>query len=323
MYYCFLKEDLENLAKDDPLVIQTEYAKRLGKFCVVNLREKKVIDVNNNLINITGKKVILRATYDNMLYGISILKKHDANLIENEEDIIKIEEWYNLKLTKRPFFVININNLVKGELDSELIYFLQKKKKVFLKSKKKGFNVIVKSLSLLQKDLVLMEFIKKKCRQFGEILLITEFLEIKKDSLGLKESRTIVLEGNIINSSRMIHSLKHYVPKSHLNKSQEIVEYIRKIKEYPQNYALDIGEFIEDGKVYFDIIEINPLSSSMCYVNNSIFQDELYEIRNVRKKMMMGYEYCYDALRNPDRYFEIRSSNINYSYISEESFYFS
>ena len=89
--------------------------------------------------------------------------------------------------------------------------------------------------------------------------------------LGTREIRHIILNNQVVNSSRALHSLKHTVPKSHKNIAIHMVDHIRRLGVFPANYALDLGEFIDsNGNSYKDIVELNPISCSICYVNNSV-----------------------------------------------------
>lgn len=121
--------------------------------------------------------------------------------------------------------------------------------------------------------------------------------------LGTREIRHIILNNQVVNSSRVLHSLKHTVPKSHKNIAIHMVDHIRRLGVFPANYALDLGEFIDsNGNSYIDIVELNPISCSMCYVNNSIYADVIPEIGECQRQLMMGAEFCYDAIANPKNY---------------------
>ena len=82
-------------------------------------------------------------------------------------------------------------------------------------------------------------------------------------------------------------------------------DHIRRLGVFPANYALDLGEFIDsNGNSYIDIVELNPISCSMCYVNNSIYADVV----------------CYDAIANPKNYDMLRISNKSYTYTSDNQY---
>lgn len=79
--------------------------------------------------------------------------------------------------------------------------------------------------------------------------------------LGTREIRHVILNNQVVNSSRALHSLKHTVPKSHKNIAIHMVDHIRRLGVFPANYALDLGEFIDsNGNSYIDIVELNPIS---------------------------------------------------------------
>ena len=85
-------------------------------------------------------------------------------------------------------------------------------------------------------------------------------------------------------------------------------DHIRRLGVFPANYALDLGEFIDsNGNSYIDIVELNPISCSMCYVNNSIYADVVPE-------------FCYDAIANPKNYDMLRISNKSYTYTSDNQY---
>ena len=95
----------------------------------------------------------------------------------------------------------------------------------------------------------------------------------------------------------------------------------RRLGVFPANYALDLGEFIDsNGNSYIDIVELNPISCSMCYVNNSIYADVVPEIGECQRQLMMGAEFCYDAIANPKNYDMLRISNKSYTYTSDNQY---
>ena len=111
--------------------------------------------------------------------------------------------------------------------------------------------------------------------------------------LGTREIRHIILNNQVVNSSRSLHSLKHTVPKSHKNIAVHVADHIRSLGVFPDNYALDLGEFVDcNGDSYIDIVELNPISCSMCYVNNSIYTNVVPEISECQHQLMMGVEFC-------------------------------
>lgn len=167
-----------------------------------------------------------------------------------------------------------------------------------------------------------MDFLKNQNVNSNQILLLSKFIQMRTDSLGTRETRHVVLNNQLVNSSRLLHSLKHTVPKSHKNKAQEIVKQVEAVGTFPSNYILDLGEFTAEEDSYLDVVEFNPLSCSMCFVNNSIFEIAVPEITEIKKRLQIGFEFCYDAISYPKSYDLMRASNRNYTYFSEERYSF-
>lgn len=322
MYYCFLSEDIKNL-EGDPLTLQKEYAQKIGMLCIGDIAGHQILDESNRPINLAGHKVLLRSTYDNMIPGLRLLQNSGAELVETETDVEKIENWHNQKITHRRIWDIRLSDMEHGPLNGDLQEFLIKNRVVFLKSRRKGFSAVIKSSKILQRDSEVFFFLRNASAKYGVQMLLTSYHTLKTDSMGTRESRHVIMNGQVINSSRFVRAVKHTVPRSHIVKAGEIANKISDIEDFPKNYTLDLGEFLDsDEKVYIDIVELNPLSCSMCYVNNSIFDTVLPEIEEKQKQLFMGPEYCYDAIRNPQNYFMTRSSNRVYTYTSTERYSF-
>lgn len=251
MYYCFLKEEVNKLI-NDPLEIQRKYAQRLGRVCIGSLNEQTIVDEAGRSINIKNKKVLLRCTYDNLINGLHLLKKYGAGLAETEEDIKKIEEWYTLGFTERHLWEITLPDLlavqswVSGTADI-----------IFLKSKQKGFSAVISTARIANRDSSVIEFLETNSRKFGSKMILSKYFPIRSDSLGTRETRHVVLGHRVTSSSRMLHSIKHTVPRSHKTKAQTIADKIRYSGALPPNYVLDLGEFMDStGGVYLDIVEL-------------------------------------------------------------------
>ena len=325
MLYGFIKEDIKQLDKENPLYIQARYAQKIGKYCEMDLNKKIVIDNVGNAISIDNELIMLRCTCDNLNQGIRIYKEKGANLFEKYEDIQKIENWfYYGEIYNRIIIEVDYNKLkTKSAERRKLLDFISKYSIIFIKSKHKGFSCAVSVNILLEKRKAFIEFLSQQCAIWGEKLLICEYLNVKKDSLGKRESRHIVINGEVINSSRQTISLLHTVPKSHVKKAEEKAGIIKKIKGFPVNYVLDLCEFFVDEEKYIDVVEINPLTTSTCFINNSIFFDkEISVIRHKEEILGMGLEYYMDYTEKTYKYINNRTSNGEYNYLSEDFYEF-
>ncbi len=317
MFYCFLNEDIQGLTQD-PLNIQKEYAQRIGSLCIGDLEKQTVFIASGYDFANTDEKVLLRCSYDNLKAGLLLLEKHGVNLVETESDIEQIESWHTFGLTSRPIREVSLSELLMASPDT-----FGAPDKLFLKSKHKGFSAIIGTSRIVRRDPEVVSFLETQCGKYGTQIVVSKYVPIKTDSIGTRETRHIILDGCLANSSRFLHAVRHTVPRSHRVKAQELVHQIKALGTFPSNYVLDLGEFIDDdGTPYLDIVELNPLSCSMCYVNNSIFDIAVPEISECQKQLLMGYEYCYDAINNPHRYTRERTSNINYTFKSEERYSF-
>ena len=317
MNYCFLTEDIKGLTQN-PLNIQKEYAQRIGSLCIGSLEKQAIFSASGYEFTLTNEKVLLRCSYDNLRAGLRLLKMHGADLLETESDIEQIESWYTFGFTSRQIWELDLSEILTASHE-----ILDSTEKIFLKSKHKGFSAVISTARITRRDPAVVNFLETQCKKYGNRIVLSTYSPIKTDSLGTRETRHIILDGQLANSSRLLHTVKHTAPRSHREKAQELVRQINELGTFPSNYILDLGEFInENGNSCLDIIELNPLSCSMCYVNNSIFDIAVPEIIELQKSLMMGYEFCYDALNNPHHYTQKRASNVNYAFMSEARYSF-
>lgn len=323
MYYCFVQEDILHLYDNDPLSLQIKYAKKLGVFSCCHLSRGIIVDQADSNIDLAHELVVLRATCDTMLRAIELLNFHRAKLIETDDDIFAIEHWDKLLLTKRPILATSFESVLNASFTSQIYDFLIATPRLFIKSRKKGFTVQVPSRKVLDRDMEIIDFFRKRYTNEFDELLISEALEIKADSLGTKETRHFVFNGMIANSSRMVHSVKHTVPRTLLTSAVSFIKSIAEREGFPQNYVLDVGEFKKGNETFIDIIELNPITNSLCYVNNSIFNTVIPEVEKMHEKTGMGAEYCYDAYNHPKRYIWKRYSYSRHQYNNDERFFFS
>lgn len=319
MIYCFVEEDIQNLSPEDPFLLQVNYARHIGKCCFCSLTSRDIFNENHDPLSVRGKRVLLRCTYDHMLEAISLLEDSGADLVENAADIHSIEHWTQTNIATRKILKTTVSELCHGHFSAEMLEFLKQTDKVFLKSLHKGFSCRVSAANIINQDKRTLNFLMQ---YDPSDLLIAPLLNIKKDSLGNKEARFIIQNNEILNCSRMLHSVKHSVPKTLRKKAAEIVAELSTKENFPCNYVLDVGEFEDEGATYCDTVEINPLTASLCYVNNSIFTISTPEVEQQRVRLNMGIEYCFDAIHNPSRYHNERHPGVSYEYIHSEHYEF-
>lgn len=321
MHYCFVKQDICSLESHDPLLLQYKYAETIGKSLLMDLDTCQITGNFSDVEECSGENVLLRATCTSVVKALDILDSLKINTIENRTDIQQIEHWDKLNLTQRKIYSRKVDQIISGDIDNELYVFLCATEKCFVKSRKKGFCLCISADKILSGNAEWIDFLNSNTDISNDDILISGYYEIKKDSLGNRETRHIVINGQRINSSRSIHSLKHAVMPSHIEKAEKIIADINGIPGFPQNYIIDLGEFIYDGVKVIDIVEFNPISLGMCYVNNSIFIDRPGNIEEEYQRRGIGYEFCLDAIENPELYPMHRVSAEIYQY-RNDSFYF-
>ena len=86
MYYCFLKEDIEQLTYD-PLIIQKEYAMRLGSLYVGSLEQQTIYDASGTKVSIADKRVLLHLIPED---SIGQLGAHRRDPILGQESFLRI-----------------------------------------------------------------------------------------------------------------------------------------------------------------------------------------------------------------------------------------
>ena len=242
-------------------------------------------------------------------------------MLEDEQDVQKVLYWEKLGLAKRKVFSVKSGDLLSGYYSEDVREFLRDNAVVFLKSREKGFSARVAAKRLCVRDPELEAVVKKHCASESDLLL-SELMQIKHDSMGKKESRHFIRNNQILNSSRPIRSLSHSVPLTLRREAEKIVSYIAQCVDFPGNYVLDLALVEKDGVVTTDIVEFNPIGTSMCYVNNSIFTEEWDGVRSDQKKVTYGFEYQLDMLDDPQRYKVHRNSGEKFGYLSVEEYEF-
>ena len=320
MLYCFVSTDIKNISNDDPLHIQADYAKKLGQYILCDLESKTFTDADANPIDILEKKVFLRTTCNNASEAVGLITQNGGILLETLSDINKIENWKALSLTERSIISLNREQILNADFNQSSAEFFNENNRVFMKSKKKGFSLTVPSEKVLTQDKELARILLSCNEAQDEELLISKCYNIKKDSLGKKEVRFFIFDGSVHSCSRAVHSVRHNVPKSFLKKAQEIVHIIGNCKNFPSNYVLDLAEFEDETSVFVDLLELNPVSTSLCYINNTIFKEKIEEINHISALLGAGSEYCLDAMKHPERYVVNRGAGENYEYYNPEHY---
>ncbi len=320
IWYCFVSSDLDGIDETDPLYIQARYAKALGRFLLLRFDSQKVLDKDNNEKDVNNLSVFVRTTCLLRKKACAFLSCRGAVLTENDAAVLAIQNWDKLNITKREIIPLSVGEACDINFRKDLIRSFDRPEFLFLKTREKGFSLKVSTEQFLNEDGAFVNLMRSKCPDDDQQLLVSPWITIKKDSLGPLEIRCFVIDGEILNVSRIVHSVRHAVPRSMQEAAHGIVKQIISVKTFPTSFVLDLGMFCMHGSYEPDIIEINPVSVSMCYVNNSIFDECLEECLPVYQKSGWGYEYCYDMLFNPSAYHLERVIGYNYLFEDQERY---
>ncbi len=322
MQYGFVKEDLQWMEKENPFYLQAEYAKAIGGYVEIDLAQSCLKNAAGERIDVIRDKWMLRASCETAVRAISFAEEHGLEVVETNADIGRIERWHEAGIAKRKLLAVPARALLgRPDHHEQLGQFLETQPCVFVKSLNKGFSAVVPSNKLGSGELD--AFLRKQCEKHHvEMLLIAEYLEVAEDSLGKKEVRFFVFEHEILNASRTLHSLKHHVQKKFFEKAKEVVCQLRQMGDFPSNYVLDLAEFKRGTEKWIDVLEVNPVTTSLCYVNNSVFETKHADICAAYDWLGMGYEYCLDYTRNPERYVLNRGAGERYEYENPQQYDF-
>lgn len=291
MLYCFVKEDLFGDYNDEELMIQAQYAKYIEKYILFELCSKRFFDTHNFESVAPKDLLFVRCNYEYAERVLSYFDKQNIRCVETIENREKIFSWALLGLTKRNVFIIN---------HAELGMFLKNYEAVncFLKSRKKGYSMV---LDLNERNEI--EKVVKQVDEAEEDVIFSDYAQLYHDEFGTCEVRFFILFGKILNYSRYVHSIKHKVDVGFIKAAEEILNKIRMRKEFPSCFVLDIGEFIGKKGKYYDVVEINPVTTSLCYVNNSIFLNGDKNLSEMNRKIGFGLEYCFDMIQHGNLYY--------------------
>ena len=307
MLYCFSKQDIDIARDDDPLLIQFRYACFLKRCLVLDdvLPERETIGL---LAKTKNERVLVRGSYEHSRKMIEVLSGAGVEAAESIDDFNRVEKWPTTGITKRQIACIDMGTLaecVAYNFDDETV--------VFIKSLHKGFSARIASRRILFADPEVEAFMLKARRRFGDGIIVSKYHDIKRDSLGSLEARFICIDGSVTSCSRPLFSLRHSVPSRLEKGGRDILQSLLGADNFPKSFALDVGVFSSDGHEWVDVVEVNPISASTCYANNTVFDEAPLEIQKVARRLRMGPEYCYDYLACPDRYMLHRKTGVDYS----------
>lgn len=260
MWYCFDKK------------LEFEYSKREMALAKINKNGilydsdwKVFTDFSGNKIDITNQ-VIFPRTGVSQIYEMNkeMVKKGGIPIVDSNQ-IAKITSWPLYYQPSRKMQILKGKDLI----NLDVITKLEKEygKEIFLKTKEKNFNGVIK-IDLLKDNQCI--FYKALNYHLNEEFIISEKVDIVEDEYGLKEYRCFVVNNQIYNISRFTTTVLHGIDEAVLQKAEEVFESMKEI--FPACYVMDLLEYQKDGKSYLDVVEFNPIHSSGLYLYNSAME---------------------------------------------------
>ena len=98
MLYCFVQEDLQSVLQDDSLILQSNYAKAINKYCCCSIKYQTVKDAEGAELSSDHEPIFLRSSCPLTLPAQEILMQKGFVLLEKPDDLQQILHWDTLKL---------------------------------------------------------------------------------------------------------------------------------------------------------------------------------------------------------------------------------
>lgn len=93
MLYCFVKGTLNHIF-DNELYIQAEYAKKIGRFVMLDLRKHGFYNEKGKEIDIKDRFIFLRTDYEHIDSAMICVENNSGILLENNQHRNAIRNWF-------------------------------------------------------------------------------------------------------------------------------------------------------------------------------------------------------------------------------------
>ena len=204
------------------------------------------------------------------------LEEHGAVSIQTRNDVKIIENWpQRIQPVYRKVIQTNYKDFQLHVEDYKSIF-----KNIFFKTAEKTHtHCILRYCGFV--DFGGKKIFATKPTLWGISLDDTIFLseafqsiEDTENNMDCKEYRAFVLNGSLLSISRSYVDYPTEVPNEVKLFVEEQINKATSVPDFPNNYVLDVGQVLMDGKEVVDVIEYNPISSSGLEVCN-LLVDEL------------------------------------------------
>lgn len=258
MLYCF------NYSNISIPRVQREIdrAKKDNSFLYYDSDKDIFLDKDDIEVSVSGLSIIPVSGVLQLPKLVNALTKNGALIPNSLEDIHDVEDWYYFIETNRSITPFTGKMLDDDDFLTYIIDYYYGHDQLFLKTKKKDFNGIIKIEDLINPK---SDLRKAFSYHLDDEFFLSEKVNIDSDELGNIEYRGFILNNQIMNISRISDCTYHQIPQDVIDYFYEVMETLP--NDFPYSYVLDI--FSYDSQ--YDILEFNPIEASGKYLYNSIF----------------------------------------------------
>ena len=292
--YCF--STTEGTFRSDSL-----YAKELGIYIFYDEKKDIFIDKDNNIVDIKEMDLFPRTGVLQAKALVDSILKHGGKPLVTHDDYETTLNWPNYVKTNRKNVIMSGKEIIENP---NYILELFGEDSVFFKTKNKNYSGIIEIEKLLNKD---DSFYKAISAHLDDDFIISEVIDIVQDEYGPLEYRGFVVNGKLLNVSRVHDFLLCTVPENVVSKMQQTIEELDSTS-FPKSFVVDVFVCRDDKEnTFVDVLECNPIVASGTYLYNSVFdstEDFLHKCPSASipvEKIKYGYtsEYGFDVKNKP------------------------
>lgn len=259
-YYCYsIKKGLFDQ--------EMEYAKDLGIYIFYDEEKDLFFNKDGILFDIKDKKIFPRTGVLEAKSLVDGIIKHRGIPLVTNEDYEKTLNWPNYIKTIRNNIILSGKQILENP---DIIKEIFRSGKVFFKTKDKNFSDVIEVSNLFNQNSAFLKAIKE---HENEEFIISDVVSIDKDKNDiLIEYRTFIMNGQIMNISRVSDHLLETIPEEILDKLNNILISLKET-DFPTSFVIDLFVYSNpEEKRVVDVLECNPIISSGLYLYNSVFE---------------------------------------------------
>ena len=258
VYYAFSSEF-------GSFVGESKFAKELDKYLFYDEDKDIFFDKDGNEVDVAGYNILPRTGVYQAEKLVDAIYKHGAMSIVKQDDFQKTMDWPKYISTKRHNIIMSGQEILDN--GAKIIEEFGSGS-VFFKTKEKNYSNIISVESLLKKN---GNFYDALQAHKDDDFIISDVVDIIEDEFGRLEYRVFVLDGKVLNISRVHGYLVEQIPLGVVNYVNEVVSSVTSA-DFPQTFVVDVFACEDsNGKQFLDVLECNPFVASGTYLYNSVF----------------------------------------------------